>query len=251
MAAEDIKTLVEAINEYFSQYELEDLCGRHKITLDYSGTKPDHLKLAQKLLTNIHSGNNRRFLNALLEDLMVRCRDTIENLPLEDNLYHKQMIPQLRKLKRYLDTPKPAAKSAQPPATKSPTPKSKLVELFSRAKTEVTVVDTAPGAGSFECLRKVKSPIRLLARKDAGSLDKNFIRALKTFRSKGHTVELRRYTNIHNCCILFNNRCWLASTSIKNAGKADFHIVEVVDFKSLITSRINKLWEAAEAIMIG
>jgi len=251
MAAENIKTLVDAVNEYFSQYELEDLCSQHNITLDYSGTKPDHMKLAKKLLANIDAGNNRRFMKALLEDLLLRCRDTIENLPLEDNLYHKQMIPQLRKLKRYLDAPKQAAKVGQPSAIKSPTPKSNLIELFSRAKTEVIVVDTTLDAGTFECLLKVKSPIRLLASTEAVNLDQNFIRALKTFRSKGRTVELRRYTNIHNCCILFNNRCWLASTSIKNAGNADFNLVEVVDFKSLITSRINNWWEAAETIVIG
>jgi hypothetical protein len=251
MAAENIKNLIEALNEYFSQYELEELCSQHNISLDYSGTKPDHTKLAQKLLTNIDAGNNRRFLKALLDDLLVRCRETMENLPLVDNLYHKQMIPQLQELKRYLNAPKPAANAAQPFATISPTSKSDLVELFSRAKTEVTVVDTAPGAGSFECLRKVKSPIRLLTRKEVVSLDQNFIRALKMFRSKGRTVELRRYTDIHNCCILFNNRCWLASTSIKNAGNADFNIVEVVDFKSLITVRINNWWQAAETIMIG
>jgi hypothetical protein len=251
MAAENIKTLIDAINEYFSQYELEDLCSQYNISLDYSGTKPDHTKLAQKLLTYTDDGNNRRFLKALLEDLLGKCRETIENLPLQDNLYHQQMIPQLQELKRYLNAPKPTARAAQPSVAISPTSKSSLVELFSRAKTDVTLVDTAPGAGSFECLRKVKSPIRLLTRKEAVNLDQNFIRALKMFRSKGRTVELRRYVDIQNCCILFNNRCWLASTSIKNAGNADFNIVEVVDFKSLIAGRINNWWEAAETIMIG
>jgi hypothetical protein len=251
MAAESIKTLVDAVNEYYSQYELEDLCSQHNITLDYSGTKPDHMKLAKNVLANIDAGSNRRFMKALLEDLLVRCQDTIENLPLGDNLYHQQMIPQLQKLKRYLDAPKPAAKVAQPSATKSPTPKSNLVELFSRAKTEVTVVDTTLDAATFECLRKVKSPIRLLTRQEVVSLDQNFFRALKMFRSKGGTVELRRYADIHNCCILFNNRCWLASMSIKNAGKAEFSIVEVVDFKSLIAGRIKNWWETAEPIIIG
>jgi hypothetical protein len=82
-------------------------------------------------------------------------------------------------------------------------------------------------------------------------LDENFIKALKMFRSKGRTVELRRYADIHDCCILFNNRCWLASMSIKNADNADFTIVEVVDFKTLIAGRIKNWWEAAEAIIIG
>jgi hypothetical protein len=251
MADESVKTLVDAVNEYFSQYELEDLCSQHNITLDYSGTKPDHMGLANNLLANIDAGNNRRFLKALLEDLMVRCRETIENLPLEDNLYHKQMIPQLQKLKRYLDAPKPAAKATKPSADARPASKSNLIELFSRAKTEVTVVDTTLGSGTFECLRKVKSSIRLMTRQEVVSLDQNFFRALKMFRSKGQTVELRRYADIHNCCILFNNRCWLANMPIKNAGNADFNIVEVVDFKSLIAGRIKNWWEAAEAIIIG
>ena len=250
MAAESIKTLVDAVNEYFSQYELEDLCSQHNITLDYSGTKPDQMKLAKNLLTNIDAGNNRRFLKALLEDLLVRCRETIENLPLQDNLYHQQLIPQLQKLKRYLDAPKPVAEVGQPSATISPTLKSDLVELFSRAKTEVSVVDTTLDAATFECLLKVKSPIRLLTRQEVVSLDQNFIRALKIFRSRGYTVEIRRYADIHNCCILFNNRCWLASMSMKNAGKAEFSIIEVVDFKSLITGRIKNWWEAAEPIII-
>ena len=250
MDAESIKTLVDAINEYFSQYELEDLCSQHNITLDYSGTKPDHTKLAKKLLTNIDSGNNRQFLKDLLEELLLRCKQTIENLPREDNLYHKQMIPQLQKLKRYHDVPKPAASGVALSAAESPTSKSDLIELFNRAKTEVTLVDADLGAGTFECLLKVKSPIQLMTRQDVVSLDQNFIKALKMFRSKGYTVEIRRYADIHDCCILFNNRCWLASMSIKNAGNADFNIVETVDFKSLITGRIKNWWEAAEEIII-
>ena len=251
MAAENIKTLVDAVNEYFSQYELEDLCSQHNITLDYSGTKPDHMKLVKNLIANIDAGNNRRFMKALLEDLLARCKDTIENLPLGDNLYHQQMIPQLQKLKRFVDTPKPAAKVGQPSAIKRQTPKSELIELFSRAKTEVTVVDTALDAATFECLLKVKSLIRMMTPQEVVSIDQNFFLALKMFRSKGHTVELRRYADIHNCCILFNNRCWLANMPIKNAGKAEFGFVEVVDFKSLISGRINKWWDAAEQIIIG
>jgi len=48
--------------------------------------------------------------------------------------------------------------------------------------------------------------------------------------------------------ILFNNRCWLAGSSLKDAGKKAFNIIELVDSKALIYVEVKKKWEESEPL---
>ena len=191
MTTESTKTLAEAMNEYFSQYELEELCSQFEIDLVYSGTKPDHLKLANNLMSDLDSGKNRRFLHALVDDLLARCRQTIENLPMSDDLYHQQMIPQLQQAKRQLAQRKSMAGAAGRQAdVKLGNLQSDLESFFAGAKTEVTVVDTALGTAALDFMNKVKKPIRLLTCQTLEKFERDFFQALKRFRQKGHSVEI-------------------------------------------------------------
>lgn len=252
MTTESAKTLAEAMNEYFSQYELEELCSQFKIRLYYSGTKPDHLKLANNLIADLESEKNRRFLHALADDLLSRCQQTIENLPMGDNLYHQQMIPQLQKCKRLLSQRKSVSRDAGRQAdVRLSDGRISLEVFFSGARTEVTVVDTKLAAAIFEFMDKVKKPIRFLTRQSPEDFDRNFFAALKQFRQKGHSVEIRRHADIHDRFILFNKRCWISGKSLKDAAAGNYELIETIDFKGLIFRKIKDRWGEAEAIIVG
>ncbi len=251
MYTESVKTLAEAMNEYFSQYELEELCGQFGIHLVYSGTKPDHLRLAKNLMSDLDAEKNRRFLHALLDDLLARCRQTIENLPMGDNLYHQQMIPQLQKFKRLLAQRRPAVIDAgQQAEVKLGGVRSSLESFFAGARTEVTVVDTEIGAAALEFLAKVKNPVRMLTRQSLDDFERDFFNSLKRFRQKGHKVEIRRHADVHDRLILFNQRCWLAGMSLKDASRGNFELIEVIDYKAVIAEKVQDRWSAAEAIIV-
>ena len=249
MENENIKTLAEAMNEYFSQYELEELCGQFKISLVYSGTKPDHMKLAKNLLTDLDSEKNRRFLKALVEDLLARCRQTIENLPMGDNLYHQQMIPQLQKYKRLLAQPRTSGRGAgRRTEVMIDGVRSDLESFFASAQTEVIVVDTELGGAILEYLMKVQHPVRLLTSQNLRDIDRGFLAALKQFRKKGRSVDIRRHTDVHNRLILFNQRCWLAGMSLKDAVLGDYDLIEMIDFKAAIIRKVQDRWNEAKVI---
>jgi len=252
MYTESIKTLAEAMNEYFSQYELEELCGQFEIHLVYSGTKPDHLKLAKNLMSDLDSEKNRRFLHALVDDLLARCQQTIENLPMNDNLYHQQMIPQLQKFKRLLAQRKLSARDAGRQAeVKLGRIRSGLESFFAGAQTEVTVADTELGAAALGFMDKVKNPIRLLTCQSLDNFERDFFKSLKLFRQQGHTVEIRRHADVHDRLILFNNRCWLSGRSLKDAAAGNFELIEIIDFKAAIVRKVQDRWNEAEAVIIG
>ena len=252
MTTEGVKTLAEAMNEYFSQYELEEICGQFEIRLVYSGTKPDHLKLLRNAMSNLDARKNRRFLLALVNDLLARCKQTIENLPMSDNLYHQQMIPQLQKVKRQLAQRTSSAGSAGRQAdVKLGNSQSDLESFFAGAKTEVTVVDTQLGTAALEFMTKVKKPIRLLTCQTLENFERDFFKSLKRFRHKGHSVEIRRHSDIHDRLILFNKRCWVSGMSLKDAADGDFELIEIIDYKAAINRIIQDRWSEAEAIIIG
>jgi hypothetical protein len=71
----------------------------------------------------------------------------------------------------------------------------------------------------------------------------DFERALQDFITEGHSIEVRRHPKLHDRYILFNNRCWLAGSSLKDAGKKAFNVIELVDGKTLIFAEVTKKWE--------
>lgn len=251
MYTESTKTLADAVNEYFSQYELEELCGQYDIELKYSGTAPNHLELAKNLLGNISAGQNRRFLKALLSDLLIRCNNRIENADREDSLYHQQMILQLKKFKRFLTMKPPAVKAQLQSADHLISDMLDLVAFFGRAKTDVTVVDTDLGDATLDCLKKVQSRIKLLTCQQPDRFEQNFTKALSHFRQKGRKIEIRMHADIHDRYIVFNDKCWLASMPVKNVDEPGFNLIEIVDSKSVIIKQLEKKWKKSEVIIVG
>ena len=251
MDPENVKNLADALKDYFSQYELEDLCRRFGVVLNYSGTSPNLRRLAGDILSNPQADQNRQFLHTLISELLERCQEQIQNTTREDNLYHKQMILQLNQLKQSLSPDKAGAPVPESLPESGASIRSNLAEFFGRADTAVTVVDADSAAGTLDCLQKVAHPIRLLTKEPSGGFDQNFIRVLKTLNERGKTIEMRLHPHIHDRVILFDHRCWLAGGPLKDAANASFTLIEVIDNRDAISDRVENMWLAAELLIIG
>jgi hypothetical protein len=251
MDPENVKNLADALKDYFSQYELEDLCRRFGVVLNYSGTSPNLRRLAGDILSNPQADQNRQFLHTLISELLERCQEQIQNTTREDNLYHKQMILQLNQLKQSLSPDKAGAPVPESLPESGASIRSNLAEFFGRADTAVTIVDADSAAGTLDCLQKVAHPIRLLTKEPSGGFDQNFIRVLKTLNERGKTIEMRLHPDIHDRVILFDRRCWLAGGPLKDAANAPFTLIEVIDNRDAISDRLENMWLAAELLIIG
>jgi hypothetical protein len=251
MDPENVKNLVDALKDYFSQYELEDLCRRFGVVLNYSGTSPNLRRLAGDLLSNSPTDRNRQFLHTLVGELLQRCQEQIQNTTREDNLYHKQMILQLNQLKQSFSPDKAGAPAPESFSEPGASIRSNLAEFFGRAATAVTVVDADPVAGTLDCMQKVTHPIRLLTKEPRSGFDQNFVRVLKALNERGKTVEMRLHPDIHERVILFDRRCWLAGGPLKDAANTPFTLIEVIDHRDAIFDRVENMWQAAEILIIG
>ena len=126
------------------------------------------------------------------------------------------------------------------------TAKSEVRDLLAGAETPVTIVDNYVAASTLDCLREVTTPIRLLT----GMTDKNvtpdFERAFKDFVAEGHEIEVRRHDKLHDRYVLFNKRCWLVGSSLKDAGKKRLNIIESVDTRASIEAEVERKWAEAK-----
>jgi hypothetical protein len=252
MNPENIKILADGIKEYFSQYELEDLCRRLEIGIEYSGTSPNLRQLAGDILSDPLSTPNRRFLNTVLSELIKRCRDQVQNANREDNLYHQQMSLQLGQLSQSLEQHLPEKQVAQeitPEPARSP--RSSLVEFFGQAQSTVTISDADPAAGTLDCLREVDHPIQLLTTYPPSGFNKGFIRTLKFFRDRDKKIELRLSNSLHDVIVSFNHRCWLFSSPLKDASKAARSVIEIIDSRDAVIDMVRNKWQRAELLIIG
>jgi len=128
------------------------------------------------------------------------------------------------------------------------TAKSKARELFASAETEITLVDNYVGPATLDCVREAKHPIRILTGSQAQTAGDDFKRALKDMRKEGINVTVRQHPKLHDRYILFNDRCWLAGSSLKDAGTKAFNVNELVDSKDAIVQDVEKKWGEATAL---
>src|SRR5207244_1033694 len=119
-------------------------------------------------------------------------------------------------------------------------------EFLGLATTPVLVVDNYVGAGTLDCLRDTRLPIRLLTGSHSQSLEDGFVRLLSEFQGEGRIVEVRRHPRLHDRYILFNERSWLVGSSLKDAGKKALNIIECIDSKDAIIGDVERKWLEAE-----
>ncbi len=248
MATKAVEILSDAIKEYYGNYELEELCNAYNVEVDYLGVNLNHLKLANKLVEK-NDYNHLKLLNKLLQDLVQRCNQRILNTTWESNVFDEQMEPQLKKLQFLLSKEQKPVQIAEPKNYHFKD-KSELIKFLSIAKTALTLVDTRLGSNTFECLKNVAHPIRLLTSREQQALADGFDDILRKYCSTRPNVEVRRHVMVHDRYIFFNGRCWLASGSLDSIDSRPLNVIECIDAKSAIARTIERKWREAQKHLI-
>jgi len=248
MSTKAIEILSDAIKEYYGNYELEELCNQFNVDVDYLGVNLNHGKLADKLVKK-NDYSHQKLLSKLLEDLVERCNHRILNTTWESNVFDEQMQPQLKKLQLLLAKEEGPVKVAEPKNYQFKA-KSETIKFFSIAKTAITLVDTQFGSATFECLKTIKTPLRLLTSREPQALVNGFDEILRGYCATCPDVEIRRHVMIHDRYIFFNGRCWLASASLNLIDSKPLNVIECVDAKSAIAREIERKWREAEKYLV-
>ena len=150
----------------------------------------------------------------------------------------------LEQLKPLLDgDPLPAEIAV--PDNKPFTAKSAVRDFLASSETDLLLVDAYVGPGTLDCLIDVKHPIRILTGDQAQSVQNGFEATVKDFRAEGRTITVRRHPKLHDRYAVFNNRCWLIGSSIKDAGKKALNVIECVDNKLAVVAAAEAKWNAA------
>ena len=123
--------------------------------------------------------------------------------------------------------------------------KSEVREFLATAEAAVLIVDNYVGPGTLDCIVDVSQPVRILTGSRDESMGSGFDRALADSASEGLTVEVRLHPKLHDRYLLFNDRCWLVGSSLKDDGRKHLSIVECVDSKAAIASDVEAKWQEA------
>jgi len=248
MSTKAIEILSDAIKEYYGNYELEELCNQFNVDVDYLGVNLNHGKLANQLVQK-NDYSHRKLLLKLLEDLVQRCNHRILNTTWESNVFDEQMQPQLKKLQILLSKEQEPVQIAEPKNYHFKD-NSELIKFLSKAKTALTLVDTRLGSNTFECLKNVEHPIRLLTSRELQALADGFDDILRNYCSTRPDIEVRRHVMVHDRYIFFNGRCWLASASLDSIDSRPLNVIECIDAKSAIARTIERKWREAQKHLI-
>jgi hypothetical protein len=245
-----ITTLADATKFYYSDSELMELCTAFEVDLSYhllSGVP--HLAWGRSLLQNIDQGNNRRFLRALVGSLLSRAREALANNGYDKRVHHQSMCDMISSLENELlqgGIPEDLSHPVKSPSTAW----EEAREFLARAGTEITIVDDRLGINTFDCLTDVRQHIRILTTAPSDQPEEDIQGAMKEFRAKDHFLSVRCLPMLHDRYILFNNRCWLAGSSLSRVGEKGFNVIEIVDVKKQIYAEISNRWEKAAPLEV-
>jgi hypothetical protein len=241
-----VPVVSEILDTYYDTYfEFEGPAEAFDVSLPSSRT---WIAAAHYLLDNVEIGNNRALLEGALEQISVRIQKrVIGAMTINEQELHAKMSEMMTRVEKEL------GRSAIPHEVSISenhefTAKSEVRELFESGKTAVLVVDPYIGTGTLDCLRSCGSSIRLLTGKHPNSIEKGFLTALSDFQKEGHSIELRRHLKIHDRHFVFNERCWLVGSSLKDAGKKHFNCIEIIDSKQEVVSGLESKWREADVV---
>ena len=248
MEKDTVDLLSDAIKEYYGNYELEELCNKYNVEIEYLGVNPNHVKLADRLV-KANDSNHRRLLEKLVSDLMERCNDRILNTTWESNAFDEQMLPHLKRLRYFLNKNKEPESKVEI-GNQFFSSRSEVRNFLGRAKAPVTLIDSQIGATTLMCLDGVKHKIRLLSSSDHEAIEGGFLEKFKKFRLSGHEIEIRRHVMIHDRYVFLNGRCWLTSCSLNEAGSYAMSVIESIDAKSAIAKIVEHKWREAKVLVM-
>lgn len=242
-----ILTLADALKEYYSEDEINRMTSYYKIEVGtnvHTG-RPDYSGLAELLLDQPGLGRNRDFLAVVKSSLMSRFDEAIATTDWEVRESHRSMGPRIHRLLEMLrgedDSTEVTVKAKLPFSAKA-----EIRELIESATTPIIVVDNYVGLGTLDCLLGTSQPIRLLCGAHKTSIEKDFDRHLSEYRSETRLIEVRRHGELHDRYIILNRRCWILGSSIKDAGKKMFSMIELTDSAGLIIEDVEMKWQTAE-----
>lgn len=245
MEAENIEILSDAIKEYFGNYELEELCSRFNVELEYLGVHPNHQKLVSGLMADTSRENHRRFLEDILSKLLRRCEDRILNTTWEVNVFDEHMLPQLKKLQSIISGHQNAVAGSKS-ANRFIKEQSQLIKLLGTARTPLTILDTEIGLATINAIQMVKTPVRLLIGQSRQDIATNLDGKMIQLRKQGRDIELRHHLKLNDRFIIFNGRCWMTSCSLVEVGQVTLSMIECVDTKPVVVKEIGRKWREAK-----
>jgi hypothetical protein len=200
------------------------------------------LGIARRLIEHADFAKHALMLEALLEQAEIRNLKAQTGPPRADwHIHHclQQKIQELRNALEESEIPHEIAVSENRPFSA----KSEVRELLEKAGTPILLVDPYIGAGTLDCLRSVNYPVRVLTATHPQPIEDRFDVALSAFQAEGVHVEVRRHPGLHDRHIVFNDRCWLIGSSLKDAGKKAFNVTEIVDAKAEVIATLENKCE--------
>lgn len=240
-----VPTLAEAIKKYYDSDDFLELCDLFDVNVEFNNGKIAYVRFARNLVTLIVHGNNRKLLQSLIPSLLSKCRNGIATTSWEKKVFHENMEGRILELFSLIENdqlPEQISIEEHKPFIA----KSEAREFIGKAETSVTIVDNYVGVGTLDCLRDLDKPVRVLTGSREQNVEKGFTKSLSEYREEGHDIEIRCHPKLHDRYIIFNDRCWMAGSSLKDAGKKTFNIIECVNIKEKIVSDVEKKWAEAE-----
>lgn len=238
-----IPALSLVLETYVEHEDLTVLFEVFDITAEWQGDW-NWLKPSRQLIEQLDRGNHRTLLTELLDLADLANSRAIASTTFERRDFHYSMTPKIQELRKALaETGAPSELAVA--EAKPFTAKSAMRDFLEQAQTPVLIVDPYVGVATLDCLRSVEQPIRLLTGTNPQAIEPGFGRALEAFIAEGFTIEVRQHSKLHDRHIVFNERCWLVGSSLKDAGKKSFHAMEIVDSKTQVVSDLETKWQIA------
>ena len=241
---ESIPALADVIDEYLLQSDLAAHCALFAVAPPSDGYTINPIDLARMLAFESEHGNNRRLLDSLIETTKTRCMNRIAKSSFERREYHERQLEVIAAVEQEL------AGSAAPaeltvPAALPFVAQSELRRMLATAETPVTLVDNYVGPATLDCLVEVNQDVRLLTGAQPESIKEGFDRTVAAFAAEGRSIEVRRHPGLHDRYVAFNGRIWIVGSSIKDAGKKDFNLIEVVGSRDALLADVDTKWSEA------
>ena len=241
LQAESVPVLADVVKEYITYDDLDALCAVFHVEPPRDGLLVNYIALARMLVFESDNGNNLRLLRSLLSTTKTRCMDRVAQTSFERREYHQEQLERITEIENEI------AQSGAPTEitvveSRPFVAKSELRQTLATAKTEVLVVDNYVGLSTLDCLVDVRYQVRILTGAHRQAIEPGFDRALADFQAEGRIVEVRQHPRLHDRHIAFGGRCWLLGSSIKDAGRKAFNMIEVNDSRDAVLADIEQKW---------
>lgn len=196
-------------------------------------------------LRRIEYGDNRIWLRTLLERIETENSAAVSRTRFDEEEHH-------RRLAAFIEEVRPEIVGEGVPTDVSVGPgqefsaKSDVRELFAEADDELFVVDPYVDPSTLDCFRDVTVSIRLLIGSQNKHIDGDFAGELESFQEEGYEIEVRRHPGLHDRHAVFNERCFLIGSSLKDAGRKQFNCTPMHDAGDAVIDVLEEYWREAD-----